>query len=344
MEAELVKRAQIPFTAIPAAGVHGVGMRALPGNLLQLGRGLLAARRLLRKFNPDVILFTGGFIAAPVALAARLPGLANRPAILLYIPDIQPGWALKTLAPLADHAAITVEDTRRSLPIRLPATVTGYPIRPDLKVWDKTQARQALGLDGDRPVLLVSGGSRGARAINRAILGVLPELLQEMQVVHITGHADWPEMETAWRGLAAQLPAELTIRYHAHPFLHEEMGAAMTAADLALSRAGASCLGEYPYFGLPAILAPYPYAWRYQQVNAQYLVDRGAAIVLEDADLPTRLLPTASKLMRDLQRRQSMQQAMHSLARPQASGEIGALLLRLAGSARTTSGRKQRRN
>jgi UDP-N-acetylglucosamine--N-acetylmuramyl-(pentapeptide) pyrophosphoryl-undecaprenol N-acetylglucosamine transferase len=118
----------------------------------------------------------------------------------------------------------------------------------------------------------------------------------------------------------------------------------MTAADLALSRAGASCLGEYPYFGLPAILAPYPYAWRYQQVNAQYLVDRGAAIVLEDADLPTRLLPTASKLMRDLQRRQSMQQAMHSLARPQASGEIGALLLRLAGSARTTSGRKQRRN
>ncbi len=107
----------------------------------------------------------------------------------------------------------------------------------------------------------------------------------------------------------------------------------MAAADLALSRAGASSLGEYPSFGLPAILVPYPYAWRYQKVNAQYLVDRGAALLLEDADITTRLLPVVSDLMRDPQRRLQMRHAMQSLARPQAAEQIGALLYRLALSA-----------
>jgi UDP-N-acetylglucosamine--N-acetylmuramyl-(pentapeptide) pyrophosphoryl-undecaprenol N-acetylglucosamine transferase len=301
---------------------------------LQLLRGLLAARRVLREFRPDALLFTGGYVAVPVGLAARLllPGL-KRPRILLYVPDIEPGWALKVLARFADHIAITVEQTRRYISGRAPSTVTGYPVRPDLVVWEHAQARQALDLGNDLPVLLVSGGSRGARRINQALLSVLPELLNDMQIIHLTGETDWPEVESAWRSLVSQMPGELASRYHVYPFLHDEMGAAMTAADLALSRAGASSLGEYPSFGLPAILVPYPYAWHYQKVNAQYLVDRGAALLLEDADLSTRLLPVVRELMRDAQRRLQMRHAMHSLARPQAAEQIGALLYGLALSA-----------
>ncbi len=323
MEADLVTRTGVPFTAIPAAGVHGVGMRALPGNLARLGRGFFTARRVLRSFRPDVLLFTGGYVAVPLAMAARLPlGGMPRPRSLVYIPDIEPGLALKALVRFADTIAVTCEPTRAYLPARKPVVVTGYPVRPDLRSWDRLAACQALGLEPGVPTLLVSGGSRGARSINRALLEALPNLLADMQVIHVSGQLDWPEVEKARQAL----PAHLSGRYHASSYLHEEMGAALAAADLAVSRAGASTLGEYPAAGLPAILVPYPYAWRYQKTNAQYLVDRGAAVLLKDADLGTGLLPLVQDLMSDAPRRAGMQQAMRSLARPEAAGSIAALL------------------
>lgn len=323
MEADLVKRAGVPFTAIPAAGVHGVGLRALPRNLARLARGFLASRRVLHTFRPDVLLFTGGYVAVPLALAARLPerGLP-RPRSLVYIPDIELGLALKALIRFADVIAVTCEPTRSFLPARKVVSVTGYPVRPGLKAWDRSRGCQALGLNSDIPTLLVSGGSRGSRSINRALLEALPHLLPDMQVVHITGQLDWPEVEKARQAL----PAGLSERYHPYPYLHEEMGAALAAADLAVSRAGASTLGEYPLFGLPAILVPYPYAWRYQRTNAQYLVDHGAAVVLNDADLGDRLLPMIQQLMQDAPGRAKMKRSMQSLAHPEAAGSIAALL------------------
>ena len=111
------------------------------------------------------------------------------------------------------------------------------------------------------------------------------------------------------------------MRYHPTPYLHE-MGAALAAADLAVSRAGASTLGELPLFGLPAVLVPYPYAWRYQKVNARYLENHGAALVLEDASLGSSLFPTLQGLLGDPHRLSMMRAAMRSLARPQAAQAI----------------------
>jgi UDP-N-acetylglucosamine--N-acetylmuramyl-(pentapeptide) pyrophosphoryl-undecaprenol N-acetylglucosamine transferase len=330
MEADLVKRAGIAFEAIPAAGVHGVGLRSLPGNLLQLGRGYFEARQVVSRFRPEALLFTGGFVAVPMALAGRrLPSL-------LYVPDIEPGLALKTLARFARRLAVTAEDTYAYLPpaARRKAQVTGYPTRLELRRWKPDEARQELGLDPRIPVLLVFGGSKGARSINHALLAVLPQLLAEMQVVHISGQLDWPEVENARQSLDAHLAA----RYRAYPYLHEQMGAVLSAADLALSRAGASSLGEFPYFGLPAVLVPYPYAWRYQQVNAAYLERHGAALLVQDAELPERLLPVVLELVRDERRRARMRQSMLNLAHPQAAHSIAALLVDLA------SGEKARRD
>jgi UDP-N-acetylglucosamine--N-acetylmuramyl-(pentapeptide) pyrophosphoryl-undecaprenol N-acetylglucosamine transferase len=322
MEADLVKRAGIAFEAISAAGVHGVGLPSLPGNLLQLGRGYFEARRVVDRFRPDALLFTGGFVAVPMALAGRrVPGL-------LYVPDIEPGLALKTLARFADRLAVTTADTCAYFPagMRSKAQVTGYPTRRELRRWDPEKARQALELSADSPVLLVFGGSKGARSINRALLAVLPQLLAEMQVVHISGQLDWPEVESARQALEARLGA----RYRAYPYLHEQMGAALSAADLVLSRAGASSLGEFPAFGLPAILVPYPYAWRYQQVNAAYLQRHGAALLIPDAELPERLLSVVLELVHDGQRRAQMRQSMLNLAHPQAARDIAGLLVDLA--------------
>lgn len=317
MEARLVERAGIPFRTIPAAGVHGVGLRQLPGNLAKLGRGVAASRRILREFQPDVLFFTGGYVAVPMALAGR------RTPILLYVPDIEPGLALKTLARFADRIAVTAEESARYFARRERVAVTGYPVRPELAAWSRQEARQALNLSAEAPVLLVFGGSKGARSINKAVLAHLPALLELAQIVHISGELDWPEVEDRAKELNHP-------RYHPHPYLHEEMGAALAAADLTLSRAGASTLGEYPLFGLPSILAPYPYAWRYQKVNADYLVRNGAAILLEDARLAEELLPTIRGLLQDPARLDAMRSAVKSLARPQAAAEIGRLLLELA--------------
>ena len=327
MEVNLVERVGVPFETIPAAGVHGVGLSALPGNLLQLMRGFIAARRILNRFCPQVLLYTGGYLAVPMALAARLPAFGRpRPRSLLYVPDIEPGLALKTLSRFADQIAVTASETKTWLPGRARIAVTGYPLRKDLQVWNLEQARETIGVLPDLPVLLVFGGSKGARSLNQAVLQVLPQLLAEMQLIHISGQLDWAEVEKA----GAELPTDLAARYHAYPYLHEEMGAAMSIADLAVSRAGASVLGELTYFGLPAILVPYPHAWRYQKVNASYLAEHGAAVVVADELIGPNLLETVRDLMKDEPRRKRMRREMRSLSKSQAADCIADLLRGLA--------------
>lgn len=320
MEADLVQRKKVPFTSIPAAGVHGVGLRALPGNLLRLAQGTLAARRIIRRFQPDVMLFTGGYVAVPAALAGR------RIPSVLFVPDIEPGLALKTLARFATRIAVSVPDTRDFFRNDPRVVVSGYPTRPELQPQPQTAARRHFGLDPDQPVVGFFGGSSGARSINRAVLAALPELLEFTQVLHVTGKLDWDEVSAA----RSQLPEAAAARYAAYPYLHEEMALALSAPDLAVSRAGASALGEFPLFGLPAVLVPYPYAWRYQRVNAAYLVERNAALILEDARLTEDLLATVRTLLIDPDRLESMRQAMRTLACPQAAERLAGLVRELS--------------
>jgi len=317
MEARLVERVNIPFKTIPAAGVHGVGVRQFPGNLLKLARGVSASQRILRAFQPDVLFFTGGFVAGPMAVAGR------RVPTALFVPDIEPGLALKSLARFADRIAISAEESVAYFKRGARLTCSGYPTRPGLAAWTRAEARRVMNLEGDLPVLLVAGGSKGARSINRAVLAHLPELLEMAQVVHISGELDWQEVSAR----AAELAHP---RYHAHPYLHEEMGAALASADLAVSRAGASTLGEYPLFGLPSILVPYPYAWRYQKVNADHLVKNGAALLLEDGRLADELLPTVKSLLQQPAKLETMRRSVQALARPQAASTIASLLVDLA--------------
>jgi UDP-N-acetylglucosamine--N-acetylmuramyl-(pentapeptide) pyrophosphoryl-undecaprenol N-acetylglucosamine transferase len=321
MEADLVQRLGIPFETIPAAGVHGVGWRALPGNLLRLAKGFWASRRIIQEFNPDVMLFTGGYLAAPMALAGKIFLRKPVPSVL-FVPDIEPGLALKTLARFAEKIAVTAEDSQAYFKHKGRVVVTGYPVRRDLIAWDRQTAFQVLNLTSELPVLLVVGGSSGAQSINRALISNLVDLLPVMQIIHVSGQRNWAEAQVAVEGI----DPGLAQRYHLFPYLHAEMGAALRAADLVLSRAGASCLGEYPAFGLPAILAPYPHAWRYQQINAEYLAKRDAAIILPDEALPQRLLPAVLELIHDPNRLVQMHAAMLALATSPADISIAGLI------------------
>jgi UDP-N-acetylglucosamine--N-acetylmuramyl-(pentapeptide) pyrophosphoryl-undecaprenol N-acetylglucosamine transferase len=322
MEADLVKREGIRFEAIPAAGVHGVGLRTLPGNLWQLGKGFFASRRTLRIFRPDVLFYTGGYVAVPMAFASRI---SSRSKSLLYVPDIEPGQAIKTIARFSDQLALTVEESGNYFPKHPSKVVTGYPLRPGLDRWTTDEARSFFALTEPLPVLMVFGGSQGARSLNQALINGLPQLLQEMQVIHISGKLDWQLVEHA----RANLNTEQLNRYRPYPYLYDEIGAAMRLADLAVTRAGASTLGELPLFGLPAILVPYPYAWRYQRVNAGYLMKRGAAEVIEDAQLNDQLVAKVRSLFADRTKLEQMSKAMHALAEPSASAKIASLLIEL---------------
>jgi len=320
LEEALVTRINTPFTTIPAAGVHGVGLRKLPGNILELIKGFLTSRQILKQFNPNLLFFTGGYLAFPMAVAAM-----GRPSVL-YVPDIEPGMALKALARFADRIALTTDTSRDYFPNPAKLTVTGYPIRPGLREWNRERALDYFGFDPHLPTLTVAGGSKGARSINNALMKILPKLLEQMQVIHLAGHLDWKEIDAN----AQTLSPIQAKRYQAFPYLHE-MGAALAAADLIVSRAGASVLGEYPLFGLPAILVPYPYAWRYQQVNASYLAERGAAVILRDEDLQTDLYDRIHSLIADPAHLSSMSQAMASLSTPDAAQKIAELMYEISG-------------
>jgi len=321
MEEDLVTRKEIPFSTIPAAGVHGVDLHKLPGNLWKLFKGFIASVRILRDFQPDALLFTGGYVAFPMAVAA-----IRRPS-LLYVPDIEPGLSLKSLARFADSIALTTETSMSYFTNKSKLTVTGYPVRPGLQEWTREAALAYFNFDPSLPTLLVAGGSKGARSINTALLKTLPELLKETQVIHLTGHLDWETIDEK----SKKLTGAQSQRYQAFPFLHE-IGAAFAAADLIVSRAGASILGEYPLFALPAILVPYPYAWRYQKVNASYLVERGAAQIVPDEDLDEQLLYRIQALINNTSELSRMSNAMAKLAAPEAAKNIANLLCEMAGN------------
>ena len=320
IETDLVRRAGVPFKSIPAAGLHGRGLKAI-GGLWKLTQGYFAARKLIREFKPDVLFFTGGYVAIPTGLAGR------KVPTLLCVPDIEPALALRTLARFADQIAVPAPQSLEYFPSKKKVEVVGYPTRQEIKPWAREEAFAAFELSPEKETLLVMGGSLGARSINRALVAALPSLLPHIQIIHLTGQTTWDEVEAA----AKALPAELAANYRPYVFLHERMAAAFTAADLVVSRAGASVLGELPAFGLPAILVPYPYAWRYQRINAEYLTGQDAAILLRDEDLGTELLPLVTALLlEEPDRLMRMALEMEKLATPDAAGKIADMLFELA--------------
>ncbi|HEY1409810.1 MAG TPA: UDP-N-acetylglucosamine--N-acetylmuramyl-(pentapeptide) pyrophosphoryl-undecaprenol N-acetylglucosamine transferase [Promineifilum sp.] len=321
MEEQLVARAGINLETIAAGPIVGVPWAERARNMVKLARGMRSAGQIVRRFRPNVMFMTGGYVSAPVAVAAR----RNQVPIVVYLPDVEPGSSIRSVLSAARRIACTTEGSRDYVP-EAKMVVTGYPVRPELRAALRMTRNEALTrfkLRTERPTLFVFGGSRGARNINRALIGILPSLLAEVQVIHISGTLTWDEVEEASLGL----PPELRAYYRPYPYLHEDMGAAFRAADLVVARAGASMLGECPAFGLPSILIPLTFAWRYQKVNADYLTGRGAAIQLKDEGLAETLLPAIRELLFDPARLQAMAESAAALDRPRAAAQLAHIIL-----------------
>ena len=170
------------------------------------------------------------------------------------------------------------------------------------------------------------GGSQAVRRINEAVLGALPRLVERVRVVHVTGDDGYAA------ALAAReaLPEALRDRYRPAPFLHEDMTAALAAADLALGRAGASTLAEAAAFALPTAIVPYPHAAGHQRLNAEAFAEAGAAVLVEDEELDADRLVEIAGLLADPARHAAMSAAARELARPGAADAVADLVLALA--------------
>ncbi len=321
VERDLVTRAGLPFRAIATGQLRGRAPWTAARNLLRMAQGVRQSLALLRAFGPHVCFVTGGYVCTPVALAARRLGIP----ILIYLPDVTPGLAIRVLSHLAARVAVSFMETTPWFGDK--AVVTGYPVRRELQAAaaDRSGARAHFGLEAQTPAALVFGGSRGSRSINQALLAALPMLTPHWQIIHISGQLDWPQVEAT----TATLPAAVRSRYHGFAYLHDDMAQALAAADLVVARAGASTLGEFPLLGLPSILAPYPYAGQHQEANADYLAQRGAAIKLADQALAAQLAPLLLELAHDRPRLAYMAQAAAALARPDAAAAIVDVLLQL---------------
>ena len=291
---------------------------------LRLGASVPQAAAFLASDRPDAIFTTGGYVAVPVLLAAAPLGIP----VVLWDGNVIPGRSVRATSRLADVLAVSFAATCETLGAAAPGRpcyVTGTPIR-DTREIDREAARAKLGLPPGMRVLLIFGGSQAVRRFNGAVAAALPRLVERVAVIHVTGEDGYAAALSAREGL----PAEQRDRYRPHPFLREDMLAALASADLVVGRGGSSTLAEVTALGLPIVVVPYPHAAGHQRANARELVEAGAARLIDDEDFDADALLEAAALLDDPAAHLEMAAAARDLGRPGAADAVADLVLAVA--------------
>jgi UDP-N-acetylglucosamine--N-acetylmuramyl-(pentapeptide) pyrophosphoryl-undecaprenol N-acetylglucosamine transferase len=319
IEARVLPREGLTLDTIRSAGLKGKSPMALMHGVGLLPLSALDAWRVVRRRRPHVVVGVGGYSSGPVVLMAAL----QRRRTLVLEQNAMPGLTNRWLARIVDAAAVTYEETVRWFPRG--AFVSGNPVRAGfLGATSDREARQRSAA-GRR--VLVFGGSQGATAINDAMVAAAPyfaALAPPPELTHQTGERDVERVKAAYASAGLQARVE--------PFLHQ-MEREVAWADLVVSRAGATTLAELTAAGKAALLIPLPTATDdHQRRNAEALVRRGAADMLEQADLSgDTLAGRVAALLADGARLEAMRQAARAAARPDAARVIADAIERLAG-------------
>jgi len=319
IENRLVPAAGFPLRLVQVGALNKVSLKTRLKTLFDLPRAVWDARGMLAEFRPDVVIGVGGYASGPAMLAAVLKQIPT----LAFEPNVVPGFANRIVARMVSAAAVHFEET---VPYFPHAVVTGVPVREAFfEIAGKPTA-------GDRPTLLVFGGSQGASAINQAMIQCLPALVRQVPNIHIihqTGERDCDAAQAAYRKAGSS--AEV------YPFI-ADMPAFFARADLILCRSGASTVAEITAAGKAAVFVPFPRAADdHQRVNAQALERAGAAVVVEETKLErVWLADTIAALLGDPVRLQRMSQAARRLAHPDAARDIAEMAAGLAGMEEAT--------
>ena len=308
-EARLVPEAGYELDTFRSVGLPRRPGVALLRAFVKVAGAPAACLKILRRRRPDVVLGGGGYVSGPMVLAA---GARGTPAAVMEA-DAHLGLANRLTAPFAERVFLALPVAGRD---DAKYRVTGRPVPRRARPVDRVDARRAFELPPEEPVLLVLGGSQGARALNELAVECWAE--DGPAVLHLCGERDYEQ-------LGARVAR---ADYRLLPFT-DEIGAAYGAADLALARAGGG-VWELAAAGLPAVLVPYPHATAdHQTKNARHFEAAGGSLVVPESEL-ARVAPLVSELLADPERRERMSAAMKRVSRPEAAREIAEELIALA--------------
>ncbi len=329
METELVPKAGYPIKTVRVQGFYrSLSLQSIKHNVgaaVNMFTASHASASILKNFKPDLCIGTGGYVCGPIlrkALQMRIP-------VLVHESNAFPGVTVKALAKAGATVLLCSEAARKHLPNGSKVIITGNPLRPAFATMHtaeaKAAARKQLGVD-DRPLIVSFGGSLGARYINEAMIEVLARsrAAGNLQHIHGVGKSGWETVSAALKEKGVPLEGNgISVR----PYI-DDMPTCMAAADLIISRCGAMTLSEIPAAGKPSILIPSPYvAENHQYHNAMALVNKGAAVCIEEKDLTAdRLWNAILEITDDPKRMQAMAKNAAALAIRDADARILAAI------------------
>lgn len=330
LEADIVTKAGLPFQSIDIQGFRRKLSWDNVRTVQKFLRAIKRSKQLIQEFAPDVVVGTGGYVCGPVVYAAHRLGIPT----LIHEQNVIPGLTNKFLARYADVVAISFEGSEHYFN-RAPCLVhSGNPRASEVAAADRANGRRSLTIaeDDGKPIVLIVGGSRGARPINEAVIRMVPRILEQdtFYVVYVTGEVHYEEVSTRLQGVSSD---RLIIK----PYIYN-MPEVLAASSLVVNRAGASLLAEITALGLPSILIPSPYVTNnHQEANARWLERQGASkVVLEKELAGDTLWEEICHVMAQDARREAMGQAALQHGHPKAAGRIAVELDKLVNGSSST--------
>lgn len=321
MEKDLVPREGLNFTGITVAGFkRKVSLQAFV-TVAKAGKGFFQSLSLIRKFRPDVVIGTGGYVSGPVLLAA----VVLKKPIVIHEQNVYPGATNRMLVKHAEVAAISWEESRKYLEKAKNVVFTGNPVRTDILEADRQTSTEKMGLVPGVPKVLVFGGSQGAARINEVVLKAAPQIMKEhkVQIVLVTGKTKYDEVvNTAQsmginiqKGMEPGRKSRLSESVMVITDYMYDMASAMASSDMVICRSGAITLAELTARGIPSILIPHPYVPdNVQEKNARALEAKGAArVIVNDEFTPERLAHEVNCILEDDKLMDKMSKAAYSL-------------------------------
>ena len=326
LEADIVPKEGLAFETV---NIQGFKRSLTPENLVrgaQAFGGVVKAMSIVRRFKPDVAVGTGGYVCGPILLASSLMGIPT----LIQEQNVMPGVTNRLLSRFVSCIAMGTKEAAEHFP-KGKRVFTGNPIREEVMKARSEDGKKMFGLDPKAKTVLVSGGSRGARSINRAMIGVLAHYAGRsgVQILHVTGKVGYDETLENLREAGVDLSAAGNL--FIEPYLYN-MPQALACADVAVFRAGAIGIAELTARGVPSVLVPYPFAAaNHQEMNARAIASAGAARMILDRELTAeRLLSVLAELLSEDAKLKRMAKAATKLGRPKAADEIASRVIRLA--------------
>ncbi|WP_033829304.1 undecaprenyldiphospho-muramoylpentapeptide beta-N-acetylglucosaminyltransferase [Bacillus andreraoultii] len=318
LESNIVPRNHIPFETIEITGFKRKLSFDNVKTIIRFLKGVSRSKKILKKFNPDIVIGTGGYVCGPVVYAAHQLKIPS----IIHEQNSIPGLTNKFLSKYVTKIAISFEEAKEYFP-KEKVVMTGNPRATEVLGNDGIKGKQSVGLSLTKKTVLIFGGSRGARPINEAVLSILDDFAnRDYQILYITGEVHFEAVKKEVE--RAGNPNNVVIV----PFLHN-MPEVLAGVDLIVSRAGATSIAEFTSLGIPSILIPSPYVTNnHQEKNARSLERNEAAIVILEKDLVGgKLLHAIDEILFDQNKLQTMHLNAKKIGIQNASDRLYQLCL-----------------